>query len=283
MVFTLATGQFAPKVGDLEYNRAKILEMAQQAKAQGASLLVLPELCLSGYLLRDQVFASGLAPGDSFLDPFKAISRDLSLVFGLVEKSDDYRYFNSAFYYAGGELRHIHRKVYLPTYGIFEEKRFFAEGERIQAFDSAFGRLGILICNDLWHPAAPWLLGLDGADILLVCAASPTRGVSAEEVSDNTRIWDLLLAHSAKSASNIVAFANLCGYQDGINFWGGSRIYGPNGRLLVQADLHREQIVVAQLDTEMLRRERIYSPLRRDERVLLTHQELSRIIRERYS
>jgi len=282
VIFTLAVGQFRPRIGDLEHNRGTMLQLGRQARDLGADLLILPELCLSGYLLRDQVFSSGLALDDPFLDPLLELSTDLSLVFGFVEKSADQRYFNAAAYLEGGRVVHRHRKVYLPTYGLFEEKRFFAEGERIQAFDSRFGRTGLLVCNDLWHPSAPYLLAMDGADLILVVSASPTRGVSEEEVSDNTRIWDLLLAHTAKTSSSFVAYANLCGYQDGVNFWGGSRVYGPHGRILAQAGLHDAGVVAATLDTEMLRRERIYSPLRRDERLLLTWHELERIVREKY-
>ncbi len=282
MVFKVAVGQFLPRIGDLEFNRNKILEQAHDAAAQGADLIAFPELCLTGYLLRDETFQCGLSADDSFLDPVKEISRKLAIAIGLVEKDPSHRYYNSAFYYEDGLLRHIHRKIYLPTYGIFEEKRFFAEGDRIRAFDAKFGRTGMLICNDLWHATAPWLLAMDGADLLLVHAASPTRRVSAEEISDNTRIWNLLLAHTAKSLSNFVIFANLCGYQDGIHFWGGSGIYAPNGRILVQADIQKEEVIVATLDTEMLRRERVYSPLRRDERLLLTYHELQRIVRDKF-
>lgn len=282
MLFKAAVGQYLPKIGDLEYNRGIILEQAHQAAGQGADLIVFPELCLTGYLLRDETFQCGLSIGDTFLDPVKDISRKLSVAIGLVEKDPSHRYYNSVFYYEDGCLRHVHRKIYLPTYGIFEEKRFFAEGDRIRAFDSRFGRTGILICNDLWHASAPWLLAMDGADLILVHAASPTRGVCAEEVSDNTRIWNLLLAHTAKSLSNFVIFANLCGYQDGIHFWGSSGIYGPNGRLLAQVEAQEAGLVVATLDDEMLRRERVYSPLRRDERLLLTYHELQRIVQERF-
>jgi predicted amidohydrolase len=282
VLFKVAAGQFLPRIGDLEFNRGKILEQAHRAAGQNADLIVFPELCLTGYLLRDETFQCGLSADDSFLDPVKDISRKLSIAIGLVEKDSAHRYYNSAFYYEDGCLKHVHRKIYLPTYGIFEEKRFFAEGDRIRAFDSKFGRTGILVCNDLWHASAPWLLAMDGADLILVLAASPTRGVSAEEVSDNTRIWNLLLAHTAKSLSNFVIFANLCGYQDGIHFWGSSGIYGPNGRLLAQADLQTEGLITATLDTEILRRERVYSPLRRDERLLLTYHELQRIVQEKF-
>lgn len=279
----LAVGQFCPQIGDLEANRSRILSFAQQAIDESAKLLLLPELCLSGYLLRDQVYACALAQDDSFLDPIKKVSRKLSLAFGLVEKAADHRYYNSAFYFEAGALLHVHRKIYLPTYGIFEEKRFFAEGERISAFDGAFGRMGLAVCNDMWHPSLPYLLAMDGADLILAPAASPTRGVSDEEVSDNARVWELLLSHTAKTSSCYVAFANLCGYQDGLNFWGGSRIVGPNGRAVVQADMIEEGLVFAEISQDAIRRERVYSPLRRDERLLLTYHELSRIIKNKYS
>lgn len=283
MKFTVAAGQFHPRLGDLEYNRDKILYLADQAKSLHADLLVLPELCLSGYLLRDQVFASGLTRADAFLEPIREASRDISLAFGLVEKGSDQQYYNAAFYYESGELRHVHRKVYLPNYGMFEEKRFFAEGHRVQAFDTSLVRSGMLICNDMWHPSAPWLLQLDGADMIIVPTASPSRGVTHIGVSDNTRVWDTLLTHTAKTSSVFIVFANLVGYQEGINFWGGSRVCGPDGYSLVRAGMEHEQVVAATLDIGMLRRERIYSPERRDERILMTYHELRRILKQKYS
>jgi len=278
----IAIAQFCPEIGNLEANRKKILGFAEAAIDQGAELLLLPELCLTGYILRDEIYQASLTTDDDFLDPIKKISKKIAVAIGLVERTSDHRYFNSAFYYEGGELHNVTRKVYLPTYGVFEEKRFFAEGERIRAFDSKFGRMGIAICNDMWHPVLPWLLATDGADIILVLSASPTRGVNQDEINDNERVWSLLLAHTAKSSSVFVAFSNLCGYQDGLNFWGGSRLYLPNGRIIAQANSETEEMFVADIDQSALRRERVYSPLRRDEKLLLTYHELKRIVKERY-
>ncbi|MCX6638901.1 MAG: carbon-nitrogen hydrolase [bacterium] len=280
--YRIAIGQFCPVIGDQEKNRSKILELADKALNQRAKLFLLPELCLSGYLLQDQGFACGLCADDAFLDPIRDLSRKIVIVIGLVEKSADHRYFNSAFFYEGGELKHIHRKVYLPTYGVFDEKRFFTEGERIQAFDSSFGRTGLAVCNDMWHPAVPYILAMDGANLILVPSASPTRGVSQDDVSDNTRVWTLLLSHTAKAYSCYVAYANLVGYQDGLNFWGMSRLVGPNGRNIMEAGMSDEELIFADLSHEALRRERVYSPLRRDERLLLTYHELSRIVQNKF-
>ncbi len=282
MSYKIAIGQFQPKIGDLAENREKILDFAERAADEHADLILLPELCLSGYLLRDEAYQAGLKAEDRFLNPIREVSRKIAVCFGLVELSSDYRYFNSAFFYEGGELHHVHRKVYLPTYGVFEEKRFFAEGDRVRAFDASFGRLGIAICNDMWHPSLPWLLAMDGADLILVCAASPTRGVNHGDINDNARVWDLLLCHTAKTSSVCIAFANLCGFQDGLNFWGGSRLVAPNGKTVAQVKNGEEALIIAETDRGVLRRERVYSPLRRDERLLLTYHELKRIIEEKY-
>jgi predicted amidohydrolase len=282
MPYKIAIAQFQPKIGDIYANREKILDFAEQAADANADLLLLPELSLTGYLLRDEVFQAALKADDPFLDPIRKISRKISVCFGLAEMSSDYRYFNSAFYYEDDRLLHVHRKVYLPTYGVFEEKRFFAEGDRVRAFNASFGRLGIAICNDMWHPSLPWLLAMDGADLILVCAASPTRGVNHGEINDNARVWDLLLCHTAKTSSVCIAFANLCGFQDGLNFWGCSRLVAPNGKTVAQTENGEEALIVAETNRGILRRERVYSPLRRDERLLLTYHELRRIIEDKY-
>ncbi|MBD3167370.1 carbon-nitrogen hydrolase, partial [bacterium] len=215
--FILAVTQFNPAIADLKTNRDRILADADEARKQGAKILVTGELALSGYMLRDAVFEVALRPEDSFLDPFRSLSREMTVIVGMAEVTSDHFYYNSALVFEDGEVIHRHRKVYLPNYGMFEEKRFFAEGDRIHAFDSRLGRLGVLVCNDMWHPMTTQLLGWDGAEMILAATASPTRGVSRDDVSDNTRVWRTFNRSAAKAVSAYVVQANLVGFQESIH------------------------------------------------------------------
>ncbi len=276
--FTVAVAQINPKIADLHANRDTLIERIEESRTKGAGLFVAGELALTGYLLKDATFEVALRPQDSFLDPLRQQSKDITLVIGLVEESDDHKFYNSAFVFEDGQIIHIHRKIYLPTYGMFEEKRYFAEGDKIRAFDSRLGRLGVLVCNDMWHPMTAYLLGWDGAQAIIAPTASPTRGVGAGETSENTRVWRTFNRAAAKAVSSYVVQANLVGFQDGIHFWGGSEVVCPGGSECVQAELNREDMLYAEIDPNRIRTERMYSPVLRDERLRLELAELERVV-----
>jgi predicted amidohydrolase len=149
----IAIAQINPKLGDLDANMGLYEENIRQAVKDSADLLLFPELSLTGYYLRDTVPSVALTMNSAEMKALKKLSRELPFVAGLVEESADHRFFNAAVYFEKGEIRHTHRKVYLPTYGMFDEQRYFAAGDRIRVFDSKFGRLALLICEDLWHPS----------------------------------------------------------------------------------------------------------------------------------
>ncbi|MDH5507744.1 MAG: carbon-nitrogen hydrolase, partial [Anaerolineae bacterium] len=189
MKITLALAQTDTRLGVIPANRDKHIEYAQQAHRQGADLLVFPELSLTGYMLQDLVpsVASRPAPDDPTFGPLLKASQDLDIMIGFVEEDPRHRFYISAAYLSGGEVLHVHRKVYLPTYGMFDEGRFFAAGEQVRAFDTRFGRIGMLICEDFWHASPPYLLWLDGADLLLLQSASPGRGLKSGPKLESTR------------------------------------------------------------------------------------------------
>ena len=155
-------------------------------------------------------------------------------------ESEDHRFFNAAVYLEDGEVRHIHRKVYLPTYGMFDEQRYFARGGRLRAFDTRHGRLALLICEDLWHPSTVHLAALDGALTILCPSSSPLRGVTdGADQDDNARYWELITRSYAETYGVFVVHANRVGFEDGVGFWGGSGILDPFGRTVCKADLLR--------------------------------------------
>ena len=171
MKFNLALAQFSPQLGNVEANLEKHLALIREAQAQSADLVLFPELSLTGYVLQDLVpSVATLSERDHPV--FQALleaSRGIDLVVGFVDEDSRHRFFISSAYLSQGSLIHIHHKVYLPTYGLFDEGRFFAPGSSVRAFDTRFGRVGMLICEDFWHaPSIHPLAGWRGPAALLL-------------------------------------------------------------------------------------------------------------------
>ena len=183
MQLKLALAQITTRLGDVQANLETHLNLLAEAKKQGADLAVFPELSLTGYVLQDLVPSVAIKPTDD--DPvFKHLlkaSQDLDLVVGFVNEDSRHRFYIASAYLSAGKVLHVHHKVYLPTYGLFDEGRFFAWGDSVRAFDTRFGRMGLLICEDFWHASPPYLLWLDGADVMLFSSASPGRGLNDDE------------------------------------------------------------------------------------------------------
>jgi len=280
MRLTIALSQLNTHLGDLSSNLEKHLAIIADARASGADLLVFPELSLTGYGLQDLTPTVSRRPIPS--EPvFRALldaSSDIDLVIGFVDEDQRHRFFIAAAYISQGEIVHVHRKVYLPTYGLFDEGRFFAWGDTVRAFNTRFGRLGVLICEDFWHASPPYLLWLDGADLMLFTSASPGRGLSDQPQLESARWVEHINRAYASLFTTFVAHANRVGYEDGLNFWGGSTLYDPNGTLLAKGPYHQEALVLAEIDLNQMHRTRARLPLLRDERTALMMRELTRIL-----
>jgi predicted amidohydrolase len=276
----LALSQISTVLGDVQANLEKHLQVIDQACSQNADLLVFPELSLTGYFLQDLVPTVALRP--NFTDPvFKRLlsaSQRLDLVVGFVQEDERNRFYIASAYLSAGEVLHVHQKIYLPTYGLFDEGRFFAWGDRIRAFDTKFGRVGLLICEDFWHASLPYLLWQDGADIMLFSSASPGRGLTQEPQLDSARWVDHINRAYASLFTTFVAHTNRVGYEDGLHFWGGSMLYDPNGNVLARAPQQEEALLVSEIDLNQLHRTRARLPLLRDERTALVERELNRIL-----
>src|SRR6185369_1238921 len=177
-VVRVAMAQIAPFLGDRQRNLKLHLERIAEARRQGADLIIFPELSLTGYYLRDMVPDVALAPTAAEIAQLVDAAGDGALVVGFVEESPQHRFYNSVLYAEAGRVVHVHRKVYLPTYGLFDEQRYFAAGERIQAFHTPrFGRVGLLVCEDLWHLSAVAVMQAEEVDMLICVSNSPARGV----------------------------------------------------------------------------------------------------------
>jgi len=221
---------------------------------------------------------------DPRLSELARAGQGMSVVVSFVEESDDHRLFISAALLEDGAVRHIHRKVFLPTYGLFDERRFFAAGSVMRATDSRLGlRLGISVCEDFWHLATPQLLTLDGAQVLINVSSSPGRDIAAgsREGLGTATSWRTLNRTYAQLTTSYVVFVNRVGVDESISFWGGSEVVGPSGATVFQAPLHEEGLFWTAIDPGELRRERISTPLLRDERPEVVLRQLDRIARAR--
>jgi predicted amidohydrolase len=283
MKLRIALAQFNTKLGDVEANLQTHLEHIEEAVSQGADLLIFPELSLTGYALQDLAVTSALQPHqeDPVFNNLLKASQAIDLMVGFVHEDHRHRFYIASAYLSKGKILHIHNKVYLPTYGMFDEGRFFAWGDSVRAFDTRFGRVGMLICEDFWHASLPYLLWLDGADILLFASASPGRGLGKDSRLGSSEWVEHTNRAYAGLFTNFVAHANRVGYEDGLNFWGGSTIYDPNGDLIIRAPDFEPALMIAEIDLNQLHRSRARLPLLRDERTNLVLHELMRILGEK--
>ena len=270
----LALAQIAPTLGDLERNCKIHLDCIARAQQEGVHLLVFPELSLTGYLLRDDAATVALPASDPrYLEQIRQSSRGLDVVVGFVEEDERHRLYIASAYLSQAEFLHVHRKVYLPTYGIYEDGRFFTPGDAFQAFNTPFGRMGLLICEDAWHLSGAYLEWMDGADILLIVNAMPGYGLDEIE---GLPLPAFVRAY-AQQLTCVVAYCNRAGTEDGIAFAGGSAILSPSSQLLAQGPYFEEAWVTAEVDLDEIGRVRQQLPLLRDERLDLTLRELMRI------
>jgi predicted amidohydrolase len=280
----IALAQIAPRLGRLDENLARHHELVDQGRAAGAGLIVFPELGLTGYLLQDLAAEVAMRIDDPRLAGLAGATKGLSAVVSFVEESGDHRLFIAAALLEDGEIRHVHRKVHLPTYGLFDERRFFAAGDVLRAVPSRLGTgVGIGVCEDFWHLSVPQLLALDGAQVLINVSSSPGRDLAAtHEVGLGTASswWTLMRAY-AQLTTSFVVFCNRVGVDESISFWGGSQVVAPTGDVLFQAPLHDEGLFTVDVSLGDVRRERIALPLLRDERPELQLRELARIVAER--
>jgi predicted amidohydrolase len=281
--YRIALAQVAPRLGDLDANLEIASDRVRAAAAEGAQLTLLPELALTGYLLQDLVPDVAMRADDARL---LAIGRDapgMLVAVGFVEETDDHRYCNSAALVRDGELVGLHRKVYLPTYGLFDEGRFTRAGDRIRtvAVGEPIGHIGLSVCEDFWHASLPMLQALDGASLLVNVAAGPSRAPGSDAGLQAIEGWHKMQDTYALLGTVALAFCNRVGNEEGLTFWGGSRILAADGSTVVQAPLWEEALVVGTLDTDDLRMQRYGLPLLADERLELVRRELDRIIAER--
>jgi len=279
---TIAIAQIDSTIGDLRGNVRKHVDYVKRAADGGADLVVFPELSMTGYSVRDIHWEVAIRPGDDkkFGELVK-LSKDISIIVGGVEESPQHGLYNAAFFLEKGRVRPVHRKLYPPTYGMFEELRYFSPGKSARAFDTLLGRFGVLICEDLWHLPLPYLLAKDNASVIVTLAASPTRLSGREEKPAIATVNAEHHRTYARLLSSYILFCNRVGFEDGVNFWGGSEAVGPDGETIVRAKLFEEDLVFAEVHEDNVRRARRLSRHFLDDDETAVLRELQRIIESR--
>lgn len=260
MKFRAAVAQIDSVVGDLDQNIDHHMKVVDRCVREGARLVVFPELSLTGYTLKDLAYEVALDPrGDRRLVDLRKLSKRITIIAGIVESGRDHGIYNSAVCFEDGDVLRIHRKIYPPTYGMFEEGRYFSGGTEVAAFDSKLGRLGMLVCEDFWHLPLPYLLARDGAEVLLSLTASPTRMAGSTDDLTNAVVNHEHHATYARLLSSYVLFSNRVGFEDGVNFWGGSAVFNPSGEKTARAKYFEEDLLLTEITSEEVRRARRFS------------------------
>jgi predicted amidohydrolase len=255
----LALAQISSKREKKEENLQKIEKVTIKAKEQGADLVIFPELSLTGYVLHDQVYElAETVPG-----PSTARVEELSkktgmyIIFGMPELSGKTKatIFNTAVFVGPEGFIGKFRKMYLPTHSVFEEKRYFRPGYQTAVFNTPIGNIGLFICYDIFFPEVCRLTRLKGAELLVCISASPAvrRGY-----------FEILTAARALENTAFLAYVNLAGVEDGLQFWGGSRLVSPTGDLLAKAKYDEEDLVICEVNYSDMRPAETFIPMLRD-------------------
>jgi predicted amidohydrolase len=274
--------QTAPRLGNIQKNLELHLRAIEKARKEKADLIVFPELSLTGYKLRDLVETVAADPDRSKeIRELKRLSKDIALVFGFVEEREAEKglFYNSAAFCAKGKILHVHRKVFLPTFGLFEELRFFAPGRNFRTFETPWGKMGLMICRDFLHYNASYLLYAGGAETMIVISAAPGRGLSGNKGFASSRMWELMGEAMGRFSQAFVLYCNRVGLEDGVAFAGGSFIFNPMGQRLAQAAYFHPELLVRELDMNEVRKARKNWPFKRDDKPEVTLEALQRIVR----
>jgi predicted amidohydrolase len=235
--------QYAPRLN--RSNLDAVLKIVH--KHTQNDVLVFPELALSGYMLQDKLYEDAWALEE--LDALKAASIDVDIAIGAAIREDG-RIYNCALYFSKGKIEHIHRKMHLPNYGMFEEARYFFKGDSISLFESKVGQSAMIVCEDLWRAETIATLAHLKPDIIFLHVASPARDFSDDGILIESQ-WDALVKSTAILCSAYVIFVNRVGFEDGLGFWGGSRVVTPRGEIEYRLDNFKEDVLSVELNNRL--------------------------------
>ncbi|MCA1719288.1 MAG: amidohydrolase [Actinobacteria bacterium] len=274
----VALAQIDCLLGDLAENLRRAKEVVGEAKDKGADLVVFPELTLAGYALRE--FSNEIAI-EAQSEPIISLAEEageMGVVVGFCEEGRGFHIYNSAAYLEGGSLLHLHRKLYLPNYRIYEERKHYNPGQSLRAFDTKLGRMAILICNDAWQPFLPVIAVQDGAQVLIIPANS--GHYPYPELLDTKEYWRDITRFYARMLESYVIFANRVGEEEDLVFLGYSHVVDPWGWVVAEGPDDEEALITVDIDLGNVRRRRREVPLVKEARLALLSKELNRLAEE---
>lgn len=277
----VALAQISPYLGSLKKNLDLHFQSIEKAKKKKADLLIFPELSLTGYTLMDMVEEVSLTPEKNpIFKKLIAASREISLVVGFVEEMEKGLFYNSAAFLSKGKILHIHRKVFLPTFGMFDEARFYAQGKNFHTFPTPFGKAGMMICRDFLSYGASYLLFAGGAEIIIAISAAPGRGTAQEEAYETSRMWEMMGETISRFSTVFLIYCNRVGFENGKHFAGGSFICNPAGEMVARAAYVDQDFLFTEIDLDEIRKTRKKWPYKRDDRPEIILEALKRIVRK---
>ena len=265
----VAIVQTKPRKGKYRENLRALREIFAQIASEPADLIVLPEAALTGYFLEGAVYELAMS-AEAFANDIASAWREaggnaeVDIVCGFYENSEG-TYYNSAIYLeiSGGQARikHVHRKMFLPTYGVFDEERFLSRGRRLQTFETRFGRAAMLICEDSWHSIVPTIAAVKGARFLIIPSAAPGRGIEGGDELASIARWRAILESIASEHGVFLLYAGLAGWEGGKGMTGSSRVVDPHGHTIVEAPALGPAIIRAAIDVKEIDLARATLPL----------------------
>jgi predicted amidohydrolase len=302
----VAIYQTSPALFDVEANLEDVITKIQEGRGKGANLIVFPELALTGYFLGERYHEVALRLDSEEIGRLAAATRGTAAVVGFVEESPSMNFYNSALVAVDGEVLFAYRKLNLPNYGVFEERKYFSSGKQVPVFKYHDLSIAVFICNDLWHPSLPYLGICQKAEVLVTIFNS-SQGSMGKEFS-NIESWGIINTFYARIFGVYNVCANRVGketlkiresFTEGLaagldkeaegdrapvnttyNFWGGSEIVNPFGKQIAKAALHEPDLIMADISRDLLRQKKILLPYLRNDDPYFTHRQLDRILYE---
>jgi len=222
MRVTLA--QTSPKLNRSNLDEVVSIIMSCKDKSD---LIVFSELSLNGYMLQDKLSEDAWSIDE--LDILKDLSLHVDIVVGAaLRDANEFR--NAALYFSKGKLLSKHDKVHLPNYGMFEEARYFKSGDIFESFSTEFGKVSMVVCEDLWHKSVHKNLMDENPDYIIALVASPARGFSDSGLEIEDKWYEIIKTVAGECRAKLI-FVNRVGFEDGLGFWGGSCIVDENGAI----------------------------------------------------
>jgi len=279
MKIKVSLAQINTKLGDLSSNIKIHENYIKKAIEEKSNLIVFPELSLSGYYLLDGTIEVSLKR-EKILEFFFDLSQKIDISLGFPEIGEDYVTYISQIYLSKGKILHVHRKVYPPNHGMFEDLKFFGKGKEIKSFVTNFGKFGMLICRDFFHPSLALLHYLQNTELLILTSAIPVRGSYREEGVGIYESTEKLLSIYSLRFHTFIVFVNRVGFEEGIPFMGGSMVKDPTGKTLVSLPLIKEDFKTIEIELDEIKKEIFNLPLRREEDIDIILNNLKEIKNE---